>query len=188
MQGIESLSETIAAWHAQLPPILSGAIQPSSLIPLFRHQLTVLQLARFHAVMFVTRPLLLRKYATSLPGCENSYRHYLTTCVAAARDTVSLILRFAKEEQLFPAFWYSQYLAFNALSAIYIYLIQMKRGRIPPCTAQGLHENVLCDLRDNSTPSGAGHGPQCPFLAIQCHPARSSRRGQSRVIPERQSG
>lgn len=150
MQAIESLSEAIEAWHAQLPPILSGAIQPSSLIPLFRRQLTVLQLARFHAIMFVTRPLLLRNYAANLPGYESPYRHYLTTCVAAARDAVSLILSFAKEEQLFPAFWYSQYIAFNALSAIYIYLIQMKRGRIPPCTTQDLHENVLYELAETT--------------------------------------
>ena len=150
MQAIESLSEAIEAWHAQLPPILSGAIQPSSLVPLFRRQLTVLQLARFHAIMFVTRPLLLRNYATNLPGYESSYRRYLTTCVAAARDTISLILSFAKEEQLFPAFCYSQYIAFNALSAIYIYLIQMKRGRIPPCAIQDLHENALYELAETT--------------------------------------
>lgn len=150
MQAIESLSEAIEVWHAQLPPILSGAIQPSSLIPLFRRQLTVLQLARFHAIMFVTRPLLLRNYAVNLPGYESSYRNYLITCVAAARDTISLILSFAKEEQLFPAFWYSQYIAFNALSAIYIYLIQMKRGRIPPCTTQDLHENTLYELAETT--------------------------------------
>ena len=150
MQAIESLSEAIDAWHAQLPPILSGAVQPSSLIPLFRRQLTVLQLARFHAIIFVTRPLLLRNYATNLPGCEDSYRHYLTTCVVAARDTVTLILSFVRYEQLFQAFWYSQYIAFNALSALYIYLIQMKRGRIPPCTGQDPHESTLYELAETT--------------------------------------
>ncbi|KAJ5288245.1 hypothetical protein N7478_003931 [Penicillium angulare] len=36
------------------------------------------------------------------------------------------------EKQLFPSFWYSQYIAFNALSIIYLYLIQVQRLRIPP--------------------------------------------------------
>jgi hypothetical protein len=52
--------------------------------------------------------------------------------LTAARDAIELILAFVQEKQLFQSFWYSQYIAFNALSIIYLYLIQVQRGRISP--------------------------------------------------------
>ncbi|KAJ5268608.1 hypothetical protein N7505_004366 [Penicillium chrysogenum] len=122
----------VAEWHAELPAFLSGVVHPDSLMPGMRRQLTVLQLARYHALTFITRPLLLRNYARIWPECEASFQYYLSTCLAAARDAIDLILTFAQEKQLFSSFWYSQYIAFNALSIIYLYLIQVQRGRISP--------------------------------------------------------
>lgn len=127
---IQTLCARVAQWQAELPPFLSGIIHPSSLIPSFQRQLTVLQLARYHVLMFITRPLLLRNYGQIWPDCDPSYRQYLSVCLTAARDAIELILTFVRENQLFHAFWYSQYIAFNALSIIYIYLIQVQRGRI----------------------------------------------------------
>ncbi|KAL4898544.1 fungal-specific transcription factor domain-containing protein [Aspergillus ambiguus] len=127
---IQALCASVAQWQAELPPFLSGIIHPSSLIPSFQRQLTVLQLARYHVLMFITRPLLLRNYGQIWPDCEPSYLQYLSICLTAARDAIELILTFVRENQLFHAFWYSQYIAFNALSIIYIYLIQVQRGRI----------------------------------------------------------
>ncbi|CAG8107444.1 unnamed protein product [Penicillium olsonii] len=129
----------VAEWQAELPPFLSGIIQPGSLIPGLRRQLTVLQLARYHALIFITRPLLLRNYSQIWPECEASYQYYLSTCLTAARDAIELILAFVQEKQLFPSFWYSQYIAFNALSIIYLYLIQVQRGRISPANLRFLH-------------------------------------------------
>ncbi|OGM48880.1 Zn(II)2Cys6 transcription factor [Aspergillus bombycis] len=129
---IRGLCERVAEWHAELPPCLSGVIHSSSLIPLFKRQLTVLQLARYHALMFITRPLLLRNYGQIWTDREASYGQYLRVCLMAAKDTVELITTFARDNQLFPAFWYSQYIAFNALSIIYIYLIQVRCNRILP--------------------------------------------------------
>ncbi|KAL4867348.1 hypothetical protein BDV12DRAFT_121510 [Aspergillus spectabilis] len=129
---IRALCESVNEWHSGLPPLLSGHVHPSSLVPVFQRQLTVLQLARYHLLMFITRPLLLRNYGQIWPDCEASYVHYLGTCLTAARDAVELVLTFVRESQLFHAFWYSQYIAFNALSIIYIYLIQVRRGRILP--------------------------------------------------------
>ncbi|PLB52341.1 hypothetical protein P170DRAFT_507151 [Aspergillus steynii IBT 23096] len=131
---IQILCGLVGDWQRELPPFLSGAIQPSTLIPVFRRQLTVLQLARYHALMFITRPLLLRNYGRMWPDCEPSYQHYLNVCLAAARDAIEMILSFVCENQFFPAFWYSQYIAFNALSIMYLYLIQVQRGSIPPAT------------------------------------------------------
>ncbi|KAJ6043266.1 uncharacterized protein N7446_001462 [Penicillium canescens] len=122
----------VAEWQAELPAFLSGIIQPDSLVPGLRRQLTVLQLARYHALLFITRPLLLRNYGQTWPECEASCQYYLSLCLTAARDAIELILTFVQEKQLFQSFWYSQYIAFNALSIIYLYLIQVQRGRISP--------------------------------------------------------
>ncbi|RDW81352.1 putative Zn(II)2Cys6 transcription factor [Aspergillus mulundensis] len=140
LNTIRVLCDSVAEWHAGLPPLLSGTIHPSSLVPIFQRQLTVLQLARYHILMFITRPLLLRNYGRTWPDCEASYVHYLGVCLTAARDTVELVLSFVRENQLFHAFWYSQYIAFNALSIIYIYLIQVRRGRIYPVSGGTGHE------------------------------------------------
>jgi hypothetical protein len=122
----------VAEWQAELPAFLSGIVQPDSLVPGLRRQLTVLQLARYHVLIFITRPLLLRNYGEIWPECEASCQHYLSLCLTAARDAIELILAFVQEKQLFQSFWYSQYIAFNALSIIYLYLIQVQRGRISP--------------------------------------------------------
>ncbi|KIA75473.1 hypothetical protein HK57_00057 [Aspergillus ustus] len=135
LNTVRGLCNSVTEWQAGLPPLLSGAIHPSSLIPVFQRQLTVLQLARYHLLMFITRPLLLRNYGQIWPDCEATYFHYLGVCLAAARDAIELVLSFVRENQLFHAFWYSQYIAFNALSIIYIYLIQVQRGRIIPVSA-----------------------------------------------------
>ncbi|CEL10719.1 hypothetical protein ASPCAL13833 [Aspergillus calidoustus] len=135
LNTIRNLCKSVTEWQAGLPPLLSGAIHPSSLVPVFQRQLTVLQLARYHLLMFITRPLLLRNYGQIWPDCEASYFHYLGVCLTAARDAIELVLSFVRENQLFHAFWYSQYITFNALSIIYIYLIQVQRGRLVPISA-----------------------------------------------------
>ncbi|KAL4922533.1 fungal-specific transcription factor domain-containing protein [Aspergillus aurantiobrunneus] len=139
LNTIRALCESVAEWHAGLPPLLSGDIHPSSLVPVFQRQLTVLQLARYHLLMFITRPLLLRNYGQIWPDCQASYVHYLGICLTAARDAIEMVLTFVRENQLFHAFWYSQYIAFNALSIIYIYLIQVRRGRILPISSSFGH-------------------------------------------------
>lgn len=122
----------IRDWHSRLPPILSGAIHPSSLIPCFRRQHSILTLARLHAIMFITRPLLLRDLSTDLRETEaQQYRDQLRTCIRAARDVVDLLGSSARNRVLFPAFWFSQYIAFSAISIIHIYIIQLSRHRIP---------------------------------------------------------
>ncbi|KAH0353417.1 hypothetical protein KCU83_g3336, partial [Aureobasidium melanogenum] len=119
-------------WHARLPPILSGAVRPSSLIPCFRRQHSILTLARLHAIMFITRPLLLRDLSTDLREIEaQQYRDQLRTCIRAARDVVDLINSSSRNRVLFPAFWFSQYIAFSAISILHIYIIQLSRHRIP---------------------------------------------------------
>lgn len=131
MEMIQDLTSQISDWRKQLPPIFSGDIKPSSLVAIFRRQLTVLRLAYFHAVMFVTRPLLLNNYAKyNLRDYNRLYRPHIDACITAARNTMELVLEFVNDNQLFTAFWYTQYITFNALSIIYLYLLQVKGGRI----------------------------------------------------------
>lgn len=111
METIQDLTSQISDWQNQMPPIFSGDIKPSSLVAIFRRQLTVLRLAYFHAVMFVTRPLLLKNYAKyKFHDYSRLYRPHIDACIAAARDTMELVLEFVDENQLFTAFWYTQYI------------------------------------------------------------------------------
>jgi hypothetical protein len=127
---IAILMEQIAEWQSNLPPLLGDWVCPSSLISIFRRQLTVIRLARLHAIMFVTRPLLLRDYSQHRDNDRLS-KQFLRTCIYTVRDTLELVLELVKDNLLFPAFWYTQYIAFNALSIVYIYLIHSKKDRIP---------------------------------------------------------
>ncbi|KAJ5156601.1 hypothetical protein N7492_009404 [Penicillium capsulatum] len=129
MKSIQILMEQIQGWQADLPPLLGESICPNSLISIFQRQSTVIRLARHHAVMFVTRPLLLWDFSQE-PAADLA-KHYLRSCIITARDTLALVLELVKEKLLFPAFWYTQYIAFNALSIVFIYLINVKNGRVP---------------------------------------------------------
>jgi hypothetical protein len=128
---IENLVRKIKQWQSDLPPLLGDWVCPSSLISIFQRQLTVIRLARFHALMFVTRPLLLRDYSQEKEASGDSAQVYLRSCISNARDTLELVLELVKDRLLYPAFWYTQYIAFNALSIVYIFLMHTKRGRIP---------------------------------------------------------
>jgi hypothetical protein len=123
--------QEIRDWYSKLIPILSGAVHPGSLIPCFRRQHDILTLARLHAVMFVTRPLLLRDLSNEVSGTEyQQYREQLRACIRAAKEAVESINGSARHRVLYPAFWFSQYVAFSAISIIYIYIIQVSCHRI----------------------------------------------------------
>jgi hypothetical protein len=103
---------------------MSGAIHPGSLIPCFRRQHSFLTLARLHAVIFILRPLLLRNLSSELSGMErHQYREQLRSCVQAAREAIESINDSARYQVLYPAFWFSQYVAFSAIPIIHIYII-----------------------------------------------------------------
>jgi hypothetical protein len=132
VQAAVRASQEIRDWHSRLTPILSGVVHPGSLIPCFRRQQNILSLARLHAIMFVTRPLLLRDLSTSLPETEcRQYRDHLCFCISAAKEAIEITNGSAPYRALYPAFWFSQYIAFSAISIIHIYIIQLSRNRIP---------------------------------------------------------
>lgn len=135
------LNDETEAWHASLPVVLSGQIHPSSLIPIFRRQITVLQLAHAHARMLINRPsLLLDTSQTALKELQ------VETCLAAAKSTLDTVLAAGLGKHIFQAFWYTQFVCFNALSIVYIWLIQRRHGRLPPLAAIG--DDELLKLAD----------------------------------------
>jgi hypothetical protein len=147
-------SQEIRDWQSRLTPMMSGVIHPGSLIPCFRRQHGILTLARLHAIMFVTRPLLLRDLSTDLPDPGvREYRDHLSSCIFAARETVESVIGSARYRVLYPAFWFSQYVAFSAISIIHIYIIQLSRKRIPAdlfdatsCEREPMHIKTLYEL------------------------------------------
>ena len=126
LETAAKLNAETAAWHASLPVVLSGAIHPSSLIPIFRRQITVLQLAHCHAQMMINRPsLLLDSSHTTLKESQ------INTCLSAAKSTLDSTLAAGFSKHTFQSFWYTQFVSFNALTVIYVWLIQRKHGRLP---------------------------------------------------------
>ncbi|KAG9691926.1 hypothetical protein KCU95_g7704, partial [Aureobasidium melanogenum] len=121
----QRLGLEIEQWKKQLPLFLSGGIHPSSLVPIFRRQLTVLQIGCAHAVMIITRPLLsgqLTEPAMMQPHIEK--------CLSAAKFVLDLVLDLAVDNNLIPAFWNTQYVTFNALTIVYVWIMQRKQGRL----------------------------------------------------------
>ena len=131
LNNVGNLMNKIGQWQSELPLLFTEDVCPSSLITVFRRQLTVIRLAHYHAIMFVTRPLLLWDCSNEPNHDQSNLNGYLRSCVITARKTLELILDLAKEKQFFHSFWYTQYIAFNALSILYIYIIHSCKGRIP---------------------------------------------------------
>lgn len=146
LELIGGLLIRISQWQSDLPALLSDSICASSLTSAFQRQLNVIRLARYHAVMFVTRPLLLRDYSQE-PICQ-TLRKSLLSCVVTARDTLELVLELANGKQLFTTFWYTQYVAFNALSVLYIFLSNSRKGRIS-------HSWLLSDISETDDTAGS---------------------------------
>ena len=104
-------------WHVNLPPHL-GTIKPSTLIPSFRRQAIALQLAYGHATVHVNRPFLLIG--------DNSN----TECITAAKKCLEVVDKMAGDSTVFHSFWWTHYVAFCALTVVYVWDIQRKRQNI----------------------------------------------------------
>jgi hypothetical protein len=103
IQTAASLNEEIAKWQEQLPIFLSGAINPASLIPVFRRQVTVLRMGCAHAIMLVNRPLMLSRRALPI-----SIQPHVEECLSAAKQVLELVLDFVADNHMFQGFWKTQ--------------------------------------------------------------------------------
>ncbi|KAK3711542.1 hypothetical protein LTR37_009533 [Vermiconidia calcicola] len=134
------LNAELVEWRKSLPVVLSGTIHPSSLIQIFQRQIIVLELAHSLATILINRPLLLVD-----SNIDNS--SHVNACLSAAKTVLDVVLGFVTDTRTFPTFWYTQYVVFNALSIVYIWLIQRRRGRLasltPPHTDDEFYQVAL---------------------------------------------
>lgn len=131
LHTVQRLNGRIANWHEELPVFLSGRIHPSTLVPIFRRQSRVLQMAAAHATMLVNRPLLLYTHSET-----EQIRPHIAQCLSAAQKVLEIVLELVEQNHLFRAFWNFQYITFHALSVIYVWIIQLKGDRIPMLQTQ----------------------------------------------------
>ncbi|KAI4756150.1 hypothetical protein E4T52_09029 [Aureobasidium sp. EXF-3400] len=127
----QRLGLEVEQWQKQLPLFLSGGIHPSSLVPIFRRQLTVLQIGCAHAVMIITRPLLSGQQTE--PALMQPH---IEKCLSAAKFVLDSVLDLAIDNNLIPAFWNTQYVTFNALTIVYVWIMQRKQGRLSVVSTQ----------------------------------------------------
>lgn len=120
----QRLNHRIVEWHQDLPMFLSGGIRPATLVPIFRRQLRVLQMAAAHATMIVNRPLILSSHED-----PELIRPYVDQCLTAARRVLDTVLELVEHNHLFRAFWNFQYITFHALSVVYVWIMQLKGDR-----------------------------------------------------------
>jgi hypothetical protein len=97
------LNDEIAKWQDELPIFLSGAINPASLIPVFRRQVTVLRMGCAHAIMLVNRPLILSRHAPPA-----AIQPHVEECLSAAKQVLELVLDFVADNHMFQSFWKTQ--------------------------------------------------------------------------------
>lgn len=103
IQKAAEINDEIAKWQENLPIFLSGAINPASLIPVFRRQVTVLRMACAHAIMLVNRPFILSRNAR-----PKDVQPHVEECLSAARQMLELVLDFVADNHMFQGFWKTQ--------------------------------------------------------------------------------
>ena len=97
------------------------------LISIFQRQSTVLSLAYAHALILANRPALLSNFAdltkrTGLPSEAPS--DSLKECITAAMIVVDTVTDLIEEKRMRHSFWFTHYISFCAISALYVYTIQ----------------------------------------------------------------
>lgn len=121
LKNVTKLNAEIKDWHASIPIVLSGAIHPSSLIPVFRRQIAVLKLAHSHARMLINRPSCLLD--TTQADVQQSQ---VDECISAAKTTFDIVSEASLSRR--KILWFTHYVSFMALSIVYVYLIERKPG------------------------------------------------------------
>jgi hypothetical protein len=103
LRSAAKLNGEIKRWRDGLPVFLSGAIQPKSLIPMFRRQLTVLQIACAHAVMLVNRLLMLSRHVRTV-----DLQPHVEECLSASKVVLEIVLGLENSGRNYSAFWTTQ--------------------------------------------------------------------------------
>ncbi|KAH8425113.1 fungal specific transcription factor domain-containing protein [Aspergillus melleus] len=133
-------------WHDDLGDFLE-ITKTELMMPIFRRQHTVLQLAYSHAIILLHRQALLTKPSTSNINHENASRmslQYSTgRCLDAATAIVTKLRELILKQEMYSAYWarkvslctarkaltyvqFTHYYVFSALVALYVYAVQSR--------------------------------------------------------------
>jgi hypothetical protein len=124
----EQRTAELKNWKDSLPPFLEPEkVDPSMLIPIFQRQSTVLRLAYAHALILANRQSLLSNFADlSRPESlrPEELQGSIKECIDAAMLVVDTVNEFIEQGKMRRAFWFTHYISFCAIAALYIYTIQ----------------------------------------------------------------
>lgn len=123
MELAAKFTSELNRWRSDMSLLLEhqGASQ-SLLLPLFRRQRNVLNLAYWHTLLLVHRPFLLNNFAslsnystirTKLPNNE-AFEDNVKQCLDAAMKITRIIEELEERNQLHRAFWVSKLQPFSA--------------------------------------------------------------------------
>ncbi|CEL03687.1 Putative Finger protein [Aspergillus calidoustus] len=125
----------VRAWRAELSDFLGqSSSNAAPLVLIYQRQQNILNLAYWHTVILINRPLLLANFArltnrTSTTQRQDQERQVhvaesVDECLNAGMEIVRVVDRMIQANQLFRAFWFTPYFAFSASVILYVYTIQ----------------------------------------------------------------
>ncbi|KAJ0423359.1 hypothetical protein BJY00DRAFT_321982 [Aspergillus carlsbadensis] len=125
----------VRAWHSELSGFLGQrSSNAAPLVLIYQRQQNILNLAYWHTVILINRPLLLANFARLTNRTSTSHRQEqerqvhvsesIDECLNAAMEIVRVVDRMIQANQLFRAFWFTPYFAFSASVILYVYSIQ----------------------------------------------------------------
>ncbi|KAH6721479.1 fungal-specific transcription factor domain-containing protein [Leptodontidium sp. MPI-SDFR-AT-0119] len=124
----ERWTAELKTWKESLPAFLDPSkVDPSMLISIFQRQSTVLRLAYAHALILANRPSLLSNFADLAKRTERltgEPSRSVRECINAAMIVVDTVTGLVEEKKMRQSFWFSHYISFCAISALYVFTIQ----------------------------------------------------------------
>ena len=151
MEASERWTAELKQWKESLPAFLEPTkVDPSMLVPIFQRQSTVLRLAYAHALILANRPSLLSSFADlsrwqGIPLGEPTGS--LKECIDAALMVVVIVNGLIEAGQMPKAFWFTHYISFCAISALYVYTIQQCLPHQTANLGSSNHESNPTDTR-----------------------------------------
>jgi hypothetical protein len=130
-RGSTALQE-LYQWELDLPPFLRPRPTASLGIQTWERQNSVLGLALAHSRILATRRSLLIDAATLQASCSvdtlRQHEDNVKACISSIRDIIDRVHPMMNHGRLLWGFWLTQYIAMCAISTLFVYKIQRRRG------------------------------------------------------------
>ena len=115
------LSKQVEGSKICIPTHLS-AFHPTSMLPIFRRQSTLLRIAHYHALILAHRPFILYPYPKEPAERQAVHGHHIKECIDAAMSAIHAIHAIAcgRDRMQFRSLFYVHKVAFVAASALLV--------------------------------------------------------------------